>query len=65
MNYIEISEAEKLVRSIRDCSNPAAACEALALRNKWLLENDLGTLHMTTAVRRLLDMALASPDDNS
>lgn len=57
MDRVEIYEAEKLVRSIRDCSNSLIAFEALVLRDKWLLENDLGVLHMTTDVKSLLETA--------
>ena len=62
MEHVDLSTAEKIVRSIRDYSNPLAASEALKLREKWLLENDLGLLHMTTDVRSLLETALELPD---
>ena len=65
MELVEMPEAEKLVRSIRHLSNRCAASDALDLRDKWLLENDLGLLHMATGVRALLENALASSDGNS
>lgn len=62
MDYMEMSEAEKLVRSIRDPNNPVTASEALAVCNRRLVENDVGVLHMAADVRSLLESALASPD---
>lgn len=55
MEHIEMSEAEKLVHSIRDFRNPWRASEALVIRNKWLLENDLGILYIDNNVRAFLD----------
>lgn len=60
MDRVEINEAEKLVRIIRDDSNPQASYAALEVRDKWLLENDLGLLEMTTDVRTVLEAALDS-----
>ena len=55
MEFVEMSEAEMLMCSIRDGHNPVTASEALKLRDKWLLENDLGVLHMASDVRALLE----------
>jgi hypothetical protein len=57
MEFLEMPEAEKLVRSIHDRHNASAA---LNLRDKWLHENDLGVLHMAANVRALLENAFAS-----
>ncbi len=65
MDRVEMSEAEKLVRVIRDPNNPHASSEATALRDKWLIENDIGVLQMAADVRLLLESAVASPDQNS
>lgn len=65
MDCVEMSEAEKLVRIIRDPNNPHAASEAITLRDKWLIEHDVGVLQMATDVRLLLEAAVASPDQNS
>lgn len=58
MDTVELCEAEKLVRSIRDDNNPCAAADALELRDKWLLESDLGLLHLSPDVRHVLETAL-------
>jgi hypothetical protein len=58
MSTVELSEAEKLVRSIRDGNNPAAASDGLKLRDKWLLENDLGLLQLSPDVKHVLETAL-------
>ena len=65
MDHVEMSEAEKLVRIIRDPNNPYAASEAIGLRDKWLFENDVGTLQMAADVCLLLESAEASPDQNT
>lgn len=65
MDRVEMSEAEKLVRVIRDPNNPHASSEAIALRDKWLIEHDIGVLQMAADVRLLLESAVALPDQNS
>lgn len=58
METVEMSEALKLVRCIRDQANPQAASEALGMRDKWLFESDIGVLHFGAEVRALLENAL-------
>jgi very-short-patch-repair endonuclease len=56
---LSIEEAKKLIRVIQDGRNPAAAAQALALRDKWLLEYEWGVLRMDDpAVHALRDLAL-------
>jgi hypothetical protein len=57
MHSVEMSDAEKLVTCIGDSKNPRAAKDALALCERWLQENDDGGLHMSHAVRSLLETA--------
>jgi len=65
MDRVEMSEAEKLVRIIRDPNNPHAASEAIALRDKWLIEHDIGALQMASDVRLFLESAETSANQNS
>lgn len=62
MEYVDKSEAEKLVRIIQDRLNPSAASEAVVIRDKWLFENDHELLGMTSEVRKLLELADAVQD---
>jgi hypothetical protein len=57
MHSVEMSDAEKLVDCIRDHKSPGAAKDALAVCDRWLREDDDGGLHMSQAVRSLLETA--------
>jgi hypothetical protein len=57
MEHVEMTEAEKLVRIIRATNNPNAALKAISLRDKWLIEHDIGVLQMNADARLLLELA--------
>jgi hypothetical protein len=57
MERIYKVHADSLVRSIENQANPFEGEQALALRDKWLLENDLGTLWISQEVRAILEAA--------
>lgn len=54
MHTLDSIEAQKILQAIEGPS-PTIASEAEALRRKWLLESELGVLHIPPAVRALLD----------
>jgi hypothetical protein len=57
MERIYKVDADSLVRSIENQANPFEGQQALALRDKWLLENDLGILWVSQEVRAILEAA--------
>ena len=57
MERIYKVDADSLVRSIENQANPFEGEQALALRDKWFLENDLGTLWISQEVRAILEAA--------
>lgn len=61
MDSIIKVDAESVVRRIEDRTSPFAAEEALALRDKWLFENDLGALQISQEVRAILEAARITP----
>lgn len=61
MLCLDIEIARLLVQSIRDAHGPLAQqvlSDALAKRDQWLLENDLGALEMSSETRSVLENAL-------
>lgn len=54
MHILSLSVAVELVRTIEDPLNPGRARDALATRDKWLLEHRLGTLEISDEVIRVL-----------
>lgn len=61
MEYVQLSAAKSVIQAILDSSNPQASSEALAIRDKWLLENDRGILQMTPEIRSLLEQVSEYP----
>ena len=61
MERIYKVDADSLVRSIENRANPFEGEQALALRDKWFLENDLGTLQISREVRAILEAARVPP----
>lgn len=61
MVKVDLSAARVLIRAICDSASPQAAAEAMAMRDKWLIEADLELLHMRPEVRAMLEQA-APPD---
>jgi hypothetical protein len=57
MHSVEMSEAKKMIDCIRDHKNPGTSKVALAVCDRWLREDDDGGLHMSQAVRALLETA--------
>ncbi len=57
MDSIDSVDAANLVRRIEDQTSRFAAGQALALRDKWIYENDLGTLQMSKEIRAILGKA--------
>jgi hypothetical protein len=57
MHSVEMSDAEKLVACIRDHKSPGAAKDALAVCGRWLREDHDGGIHLSRAVRTLLESA--------
>jgi hypothetical protein len=62
MHILDIETARKLIQKINDKKNPYVSMEALRLRDKWIIENDLGVLNMSSEVRQLLDLAETKND---
>lgn len=48
---------ETIVKAIPDRANPGRQKDAMRQRDKWLFENNLGTLPMTAEVRKVLEEA--------
>jgi hypothetical protein len=61
MDRIYKVDAENLVRRIENQTSPFAGEQALALRDKWFLENGLGTLQISQEVRTILEAARDPP----
>jgi len=57
MVVISKHEAESLVRCIEDQSNGPAADKALEIRDRWLLEDELGINPIPQEIRAILEGA--------
>jgi hypothetical protein len=55
MEYVCLQDAERFVRCIRDASNLYLSSAARDMRDKWLVENDIGILNMANVVRQTLE----------
>lgn len=61
MVKVDLSAARVLIRAICDSASSQAVAEAMAMRDKWLMEADFDLLHMSPEVRAML--AQAAPQD--
>lgn len=61
MVNVDPLEARKLAQAIRNRASPQQAADALAIRDKWFLEAELGLLVMTHEARTVLEEASAQP----
>ncbi|AJY03084.1 hypothetical protein SB768_25320 [Burkholderia sp. SIMBA_043] len=57
MHVLNLDTIRRVVNAIRDDRNPRAQADALAKRDQWLLEAELGTLQMSDEGRQMLESA--------
>jgi len=55
VHFLDFTEAVRIVDLIKNDKVPCAQAEGLAIRDKWLLENDLGVLDMEEKTKKLLE----------
>ncbi|MEZ7523839.1 hypothetical protein [Burkholderia vietnamiensis] len=57
MHVLNLDTIRRVVNAIRDDRNPRAQADALAKRDQWLLDAELGTLQMSDEGRQMLESA--------
>jgi len=55
MIKIDLPTAQTLIQAIQNKNSPIQGSDAIAVRDKWLIEHDLGLVQMTKQVRSLLE----------
>ncbi|HDR9134016.1 hypothetical protein KDX16_30810 [Burkholderia vietnamiensis] len=57
MHVLDLDTIRRVVNAIRDDRNPRSQADALAKRDQWLLEAEVGTLQMSDEGRQMLESA--------